>query len=98
MTEPIPSDIHEFLKHISIVHGPRRYQMGASLINGATTVVDGCNGWFESGKLEGSGAVYAWFVGSPRAFLFGFTRNQSWATRKMKYVMVNERDMLQHFS
>lgn len=42
---------------------------------------------------DGPGAVYGWFVGSPRAFLFGFERTQGWATRRMNAAMLSEAEL-----
>lgn len=81
---------------ISILHGPRRYERGKGL-NGAVSLIETSPGWdFENdiGSPGGHGSVWAWFVGSPRAFLFGFERSKSWAIRRMRAALKAEAKLL----
>jgi len=72
---------------ISAIHGPSRYNDGKNIaINGAVSCVEPANIYPEG--------VWAWFVGSDRAFLFGFEKNKSWARRRMFNVMRNEHQQI----
>ena len=77
---------------ISRLHGPRRYEPGQGL-NGAVSLIEPSPEWDSEnyiGSPGGPGSVWAWFVGSPRAFLFGFERSKSWASRRMRAVLKDE--------
>lgn len=83
-----PSDV---LRRVFTAHGRLRYDFGASEFNGACALIQpseaferDCAKGMPVGDLHGPGAVWAWFVGSPRAFTFGFVASSSWATRKMR--------------
>ncbi len=89
--EPALRDPSEVLREVFGAHGPLRYKRGASEFNGACTLIQPseafdreCVTGFPFSDVEGEGAVWAWFVGSPRAFTFGFVRSSGWATRKMR--------------
>lgn len=97
MPEPIPRNLAETMTVITRIHGPKRYW--SDNINGATALLDACDAWHCAQDLDeklsidpgrGPGAVWAWFVGSPRAFLFGFVRSQSAATRKLRETLKTE--------
>ncbi len=89
--EPVLRDPSAVLRIVFEAHGRRRYREGASEFNGACDLIQPseafereCAAGGPSSDIEGPGAVWAWFVGSPRAFTFGFVRSSSWATREMK--------------
>lgn len=81
-------------------HGPKRYEVGANEFNGATTLIEHSDDFEKAcseglaakciADIHGPGAVYAWFVGSPRAFLFGFTKSKQYASRRMAAVLRRE--------
>ena len=81
----------EALRQIFGMHGPLRYQDPSNPFNGAVTLIQPSDAWanaksvqeMTSCDLHGEGAVWAWFVGSPKAFEFGFVRSHGWAVRKM---------------
>lgn len=91
--EPALRSATAALAQIFGMHGPRRYENSDNPFNGAVTLIQPSDA-FERACAEGvaaktiadiygPGAVWAWFVGSPRAFLFGFTRSKRYAVRKM---------------
>lgn len=98
-TEPQPADMVQFLREAFGFHGPRRYgrSMEVKKINGAVTCVAPPEGWCNksTGSLAGNGALFAWFVGSPRVFRFGFARSKGWATRRMTNALLEERQLAQ---
>lgn len=89
--EPALRDPSEVLRQVFGVHGRLRYRLGVQEFNGACALIqpseafdgEGATG-ASFGDIGGAGAVWAWFVGSPRAFTFGFVRSSGWATRKMR--------------
>jgi len=96
-TEPLLRDPADVLRQVFGAHGPRRYQVGSPEINGATALIQASEA-FDCARaaggdvpdVEGTGAVWAWFVGSPRAFRFGFVRSSTWATLKMRTELAAE--------
>jgi hypothetical protein len=92
--EPPLRDPSATLRQVFGAHGRLRYQNHSSPINGAVQVIQPSDAFMGAGGInsdvDGEGAVYAWFVGSPRAFLFGFTRTQGWAVRKMRETLQSE--------
>lgn len=74
-------------------HGPRRYEDPSNPFNGAVTLMQPSDAFEEAcaagvgakslADVHDPGAVWAWFVGSPIAFLFGFSRSKRYAIRKM---------------
>lgn len=87
-----PAQERKVWECISMVHGPRRYEPGQGL-NGAVSLIEPSPEWDtenDIGSPGGPGSVWAWFVGSPRAFLFGFERSKSWASRRMRTVLKDE--------
>lgn len=87
-SEPVLRDPQRAFRSVFDFHGPRRYACGADAFNGACTLIEPSIAFEQAATrmncdLYGEGAAWAWFVGSPRAFLFGFTRSKSWAARKM---------------
>jgi hypothetical protein len=96
-------DAEDAFATIFAIHGPRRYREHPDgAINGATACLQSpTNFGIHPGqdlKMNGPGAIWAWFVGSPRAFLFGFVRSRSWATRRMEAVMLSEADLQQQIN
>ena len=96
-TEPALRDPDEVLRRVFCAHGRRRYESGAEEFNGACTLIQPseafereCASGVPVSDLHGPGAVWAWFVGSPRAFTFGFVGSSSWATRKMRSQLAAE--------
>ena len=99
-TEPTPRDIFDVMKRICLLHGPRRYEACERPVNGAVTLIDARNEFEEAKTVEeqcrvedpfnGPGVVWAWFVGSPRVFQFGFSRSKSAACKKMYRTMRSE--------
>ena len=88
-------DAEDAFGTIFAIHGPRRYREHPDgAINGATACMQPPRNFgIEPGqdlKLHGPGAVWAWFVGSPRVFQFGFVRSSSWATRRMHETLFAE--------
>jgi len=88
------------LRQVFEAHGPRRYDDPSNPFNGAVTLIQPSDA-FEKAKavsveamtnadIHGEGAVWAWLVGSPRAFQFGFTRSQAYAVRKMNSQLRSE--------
>jgi hypothetical protein len=83
----------EALSEVFRFYGPRRYASTSKPFNGAVALIQpsdafekACTEEITAGSnpdLHGPGAVWAWFVGSPRAFLFGFSCSKRYATRKM---------------
>ncbi len=98
--EPALRSATAALAQIFGMHGPRRYENPDNPFNGAVTLIQpsaafelACAegvGAKAMGDIHGPGAVWAWFVGSPRAFLFGFTRSQRYAVRKMRSGLLSE--------
>jgi hypothetical protein len=89
--EPALRNPSEVLRQIFGAHGRRRYEVGAAEFNGACALIQTseafereCASGVPVSDLHGPGAVWAWFVGSPRAFTFGFVGSSGWATRKMR--------------
>lgn len=89
--EPRLRNPSEVFRRVFGAHGRLRYESGAGAFNGAVALVQSseayereCAFGVPSSDLHGAGAVWAWFVGSPRAFTFGFVRSASWAARKMR--------------
>lgn len=87
-SEPPLRNPEDVFAAIVFIHGPRRYrEYPEGTINGATSRLQAQDnfglGPGQTLQGHGPGAVYGWFVGSPRAFLFGFERTQGWATRRM---------------
>jgi hypothetical protein len=79
------------LRQVFGAHGRRRYEPGEAELNGACALIQPSEAFEREGAsgvpvsdLHGPGAVWAWFVGSPRAFTFGFVGSSGWATRKMR--------------
>lgn len=95
---PVPHDLAKAFNKICAFHGPSRYEKyldGA--VNGATACMQARDAWPDSGDdLDGHGSVWAWFVGSPRAFLFGFARSSQSAIRKMRRIGKQEWEWTQH--
>lgn len=94
-----PSDIQEIWNMISLYHGPRRFEAeAAATINGAISLLESGEqyhraclaGEFPPIPYCGNDVVWGWFVGSPRAFLFGLERSKSWAVRRMRKVLREE--------
>lgn len=83
--EPKLKNPEQAMRQISMLHGPRRYE--ESGINGAVSHIEPGDG-----EDPMQGGVWAWFVGSARAFRFGFTRSKSWAARKMRAAMRQEHE------
>lgn len=95
-SEPELRNPDKFWNAIAHFHGPNRYQdtskRGVASVNGATALIE-CNPEFPAdlnADPAGKGSVHAWFVGSPRAFLFGLTRSGPAAARKMHQTLVSE--------
>jgi len=88
--EPQLADPSELWKRISLFHGPQRYLTPST--NGACTCVQASADALARDEINitGKGAVWAWFVGSPRAFRFGLERSQGWAVRRMNSVLDEE--------
>lgn len=90
----------EALRSVFEFHGPRRYVDPANPFNGAVAMVQSSDAFVQAcaeGKgskciadVDGGGAVWGWFVGSPRAFLFGFSRSKRYAVRKMGALLRSE--------
>ena len=81
----------EVYRQIFGAHGRRRYESGAGPFNGGCALIQcsdafeaECAAGFPASDVHGPGAVWAWFVGSPRAFTFGFVGSAGWAARKMR--------------
>ncbi|WP_321967048.1 hypothetical protein [Burkholderia cepacia] len=88
--EPPLRDPSAVLRQVFGAHGPRRYELGATEFNGGCALIQPSEAFEREAAsgapvsdLHGPGAVWAWFVGSPRAFTFGFVGSSGWATRKM---------------
>lgn len=99
--EPDVRDWRALWQAISWFHGPRRYENGSpTAISGGVGLVEGCpdsKDWPENSAApppDAPGAVWGWFVGSPRVFLFGLTRSQGAATRKMRAALQHEHLLL----
>lgn len=92
--EPVPKDMSRFLVYVREFFGPNRYDPGRKPINGATALIEPVASFEATGKARGTGAVHAWFVGSPRAFRFGFARTGGWAVRKMCAAMLEEKRLI----
>ncbi|MBR8189152.1 hypothetical protein [Burkholderia vietnamiensis] len=97
--EPVLRDPSEVLRRVFGTHGPRRYEFGAEEFNGACALIQSseafereCTTGAPVSDLHGPGAVWGWFVGSPRAFTFGFVGSSGWATRKMRSQLTAEYD------
>ncbi len=95
--EPALRNPSEVLRHVFGAHGRRRYEFGAAEFNGACALIQPseafereCASGVPVSDLHGPGAVWAWFVGSPRAFTFGFVGLSGWATRKMRSQLAAE--------
>ena len=95
--EPALRNPCEVLRQVFGAHGRRRYEFGAEEFNGACTLIQPseafereCASGVPVSDIHGPGAVWAWFVGSPRAFTFGFVGSSSWATRKMRSQLAAE--------
>lgn len=89
--EPVLRNPGEVLNRVFKAHGRRRYEDGAGAFNGACTLIQPseafereCDSGVPNSDLHGPGAVWAWFVASPRSFQFGFVGSSGWATRKMR--------------
>jgi hypothetical protein len=92
--EPSLRSPAEVLRRVFDFHGPRRYEDPSNPFNGAVTLIQPSDAFAEAcaagvgakslAHIHGQGAVWAWFVGSPRAFLFGFSRSERYAVRKMQ--------------
>ncbi|HOV56402.1 MAG TPA: hypothetical protein PLN91_00825 [Rhodanobacteraceae bacterium] len=88
-------DAEDAFATIFAIHGPRRYrEYPDGAINGACACMQPqSNFGIQPGqelKVDGPGAIWAWFVGSPRVFQFGFVRSRSWATRRMHETLLAE--------
>ncbi|AQH05772.1 hypothetical protein A9R05_42915 (plasmid) [Burkholderia sp. KK1] len=97
LNEPALRDPSEALRQIFGAHGRRRYESGAAEFNGACALIQPseafereCASGVPVSDMHGPGAVWAWLVGSPRAFTFGFVGSSSWATRKMRSQLAAE--------
>lgn len=90
MNEPNLKNPAKAFREISMFYGPNRYDRYDGNINGATAIVQPSPEFPEKGDPGGKGAIWGWFVGSPRAFLFGFERSSSWASRRMRSVLLAE--------
>lgn len=97
--EPALRNPSEVLRQIFGAHGRRRYESGAAEFNGACALIQPskafeqeCASGVPVSDIHGPGAVWAWFVGSPRAFTFGFVGSSSWATRKMRSQLAAEHE------
>lgn len=91
MIEPTINDPVKAFRDISMFYGPNRYNgYGGGEINGGTAIIQPSPEFPNQGDPGGKGAIWGWFVGSPRAFLFGFERSRSWATRRMTEVLQAE--------
>lgn len=95
--EPALRNPSEVLRQVFGSHGRRRYEFGAEEFNGACALIQPsevfereCATGVPVSDLYGPGAVWAWFVGSPRAFTFGFVGSSGWATRKMRSQLAAE--------
>jgi hypothetical protein len=95
--EPALRNPGEVLRRVFCAHGPQRYESGADEFNGACALIQPseafqreCASGVPVSGLHGPGAVWAWFVASPRAFVFGFVGSSGWATRKMRSQLAAE--------
>lgn len=95
--EPVLRNPGEVLRQVFGAHGRLRYESGASEFNGGCALIQPsvafereCASGVPVSDLHGPGAVWAWFVGSPRAFTFGFVGSSGWATRKMRSQLIAE--------
>lgn len=96
-SEPALRNPSEVLRLVFGAHGRRRYEFGAEEFNGACALIQPseafereCATGVPVSDLHGPGAVWAWFVGSPQAFTFGFVATSGWATRKMRSQLAAE--------
>jgi hypothetical protein len=99
--EPALRNPSGVLRQVFGAHGRLRYEFGAAEINGACALIQPseafeqqCASGMPVSDLHGPGAVWAWFVGSPRAFTFGFVGSSGWATRKMRSQLVAEYEVI----
>lgn len=96
--EPIPTDIEGIFQAISSYHGPNRYAHGAGEFNGCVAHLEKSKQFkdaiaktgFSAMPDRGKGAIWGWFVGSPRAFIFGLERTKSLAVRRMESAVRRE--------
>jgi hypothetical protein len=95
--EPRLRNPGDALRQVFGAHGRRRYELGEGEFNGACALIQPseafereCATGVPVSDLHGPGAVWAWFVGSPRAFTFGFVGSSGWATRKMRSQLAAE--------
>lgn len=101
-SEPVPNDLAKIFEVISHYHGPNRYSAGHGEINGAVAHLEESPEFtaavramdFSKMPDAGDGAIWGWFVGSPRAFLFGFERTKSWAVRRMNANLYHEAELV----
>lgn len=101
--EPALRNPSEVLRQVFRSHGRLRYEFGAAEFNGACALIQPseafereCVSGVPVSALHGKGAVWAWFVGSPRAFTFGFVGSSGWASRKMRQQLAAEYEAVTH--
>ena len=99
--EPKLRNMNEAMTMIRVVYGPRRYQDDGwkTNVTGACANIEPSFAYADAETIDeelkhdpfhGDGTVYGWFVGSPRVFLFGFTKTEAQAISKMNETMKSE--------
>lgn len=89
--EPKLRDPERIFDRIFSFHGPRRYWDSADHVDGAYALVQPSDAAMAGEKVchpdRGPGAVWGWFVRTPKGFFFGFERSKSWASRRLEHMV-----------